>query len=58
MQITPTRKSDYDVVVFSAHPDDLEAVIGGTTVKMLRPNPNACVPRHACFWPASVRPGL
>jgi len=29
-------KSTYDVIAFSAHPDDLEAVMGGTTVKLVR----------------------
>jgi GlcNAc-PI de-N-acetylase len=26
----------YDVIAFGAHPDDLEAVMGGTTVKLVR----------------------
>jgi bacillithiol biosynthesis deacetylase BshB1 len=34
IQTTSTRK--YDVVAFGAHPDDLEAVMGGTTVKLVR----------------------
>jgi len=34
MQTTSTRK--YGVVAFGAHPDDLEAVMGGTTVKLVR----------------------
>jgi len=34
MQTTSTRK--YDVVAFGAHPDDLEAVMGGTAVKLVR----------------------
>ena len=29
-------KSTFDVIAFGAHPDDLEAVIGGTTVKLVR----------------------
>jgi LmbE family N-acetylglucosaminyl deacetylase len=33
-QTTSARK--YDVVAFGAHPDDLEAVMGGTTVKLVR----------------------
>jgi len=34
MQTTSTRK--YDVIAFGAHPDDLEAVMGGTAVKLVR----------------------
>jgi len=34
MQTTSTRK--YDVVAFGAHPDDLEAVMGGTAIKLVR----------------------
>ncbi len=34
MQTTSIRK--YDVVAFGAHPDDPEAVMGGTTVKLVR----------------------
>ncbi len=34
MHTTSNRK--YDVVAFGAHPDDLEAVMGGTTVKLIR----------------------
>jgi N-acetylglucosamine malate deacetylase 1 len=34
MQTISTRK--YDVVAFGAHPDDLEAVMGGTAVKLVR----------------------
>lgn len=34
MHTTSNRK--YDVVAFGAHPDDLEAVMGGTTVKLVR----------------------
>jgi len=30
------RSEDYDVVAFGAHPDDLEAVMGGTSVKLVR----------------------
>lgn len=26
----------YDVIAFGAHPDDLEVVMGGTTVKLVR----------------------
>jgi LmbE family N-acetylglucosaminyl deacetylase len=29
-------KSTFDVIAFGAHPDDLEAVMGGTTVKLVR----------------------
>ena len=31
-----TENAGYDVVAFGAHPDDLEAVMGGTTVKLVR----------------------
>lgn len=31
-------KSKFDVVAFGAHPDDLEAVMGGTAVKLVRRN--------------------
>lgn len=31
-------KRTYDVVAFGAHPDDLEAVLGGTAVKLARKN--------------------
>src|ERR1700687_885030 len=34
IQTTSNRK--YDVVAFGAHPDDLEAVMGGTTIKLVR----------------------
>jgi len=34
MQTTSTRK--YDVVAFGAHPDDLEAVMDGTAIKLVR----------------------
>jgi N-acetylglucosamine malate deacetylase 1 len=34
MHTTSTRK--HDVVAFGAHPDDLEAVMGGTAVKLVR----------------------
>lgn len=30
------RSEDYDVVAFGAHPDDLEAVMGGTSVNLVR----------------------
>ena len=29
-------KSTFDVIAFGAHPDDLEAVMGGTAVKLVR----------------------
>lgn len=29
-------KATYDVIAFGAHPDDLEVVMGGTTVKLAR----------------------
>jgi N-acetylglucosamine malate deacetylase 1 len=31
-------KSTFDVIAFGAHPDDLEAVMGGTAVKLIREN--------------------
>jgi N-acetylglucosamine malate deacetylase 1 len=34
MQMTPSRK--FDVMAFGAHPDDLEAVMGGTAVRLAR----------------------
>lgn len=34
MQATPDP--EYDVVAFGAHPDDLEVVMGGTTIKLVR----------------------
>jgi LmbE family N-acetylglucosaminyl deacetylase len=30
------RSGEYDVVAFGAHPDDLEAVMGGTSVKLVQ----------------------
>jgi LmbE family N-acetylglucosaminyl deacetylase len=30
------RSEEYDVIAFGAHPDDLEAVMGGTSVKLVR----------------------
>jgi LmbE family N-acetylglucosaminyl deacetylase len=30
------RSGEYDVVAFGAHPDDLEAVMGGTSIKLVR----------------------
>lgn len=32
----PALNTSYDVIAFGAHPDDLEAVMGGTTVKLVR----------------------
>lgn len=32
----PALNPGYDVIAFGAHPDDLEAVMGGTTVKLVR----------------------
>jgi LmbE family N-acetylglucosaminyl deacetylase len=32
----PALNASYDVIAFGAHPDDLEAVMGGTTVKLVR----------------------
>ena len=31
-------KSTFDVIAFGAHPDDLEAIMGGTAVKLVRKN--------------------
>ena len=33
---SPARAERYDVLAFGAHPDDLEAIMGGTTVKLVR----------------------
>jgi N-acetylglucosamine malate deacetylase 1 len=35
-KIRKTLKVTYDVIAFGAHPDDLEVVMGGTTVKLAR----------------------
>lgn len=35
-KIRTTLKATYDVIAFGAHPDDLEVVMGGTTVKLAR----------------------